>query len=136
VTDKPEIKRRKTHPIRFTRFELLHLRDLMSVTLPPDGKQTLSQALAALEGRPMIETYLWRKISEACEEAGLPLGEEAPDYIVAPSAPPPMGVFQLAHEPMPVAEPEGPCPECGTHHRPHCEPEDPDRIFGGKDSEA
>ena len=96
---KPEIKRRKTYQLRLTRFDLLHLRDLMSVCLPPEGKQTISGALAALENRQLIESLLWKKIAEACREAELPIDDEAPDYVVAPSGVPPMGVFQLASEP-------------------------------------
>lgn len=98
---KPEIKRRKTYQLRLTRFDLLHLRDLMSICLPPEGKQTISGALAALENRQLIESLLWKKIAEACREADLPIDDEAPDYVVAPSGVPPMGVFQLASEPLP-----------------------------------
>ena len=95
----PEIKRRKTYQIRLSKFELLHLRDLMSICLPPEGKQTLSGALATLENRQMVESLLWKKIVEACNEVGLPTGEEAPDYVIAPSGMAPLGVFQLASEP-------------------------------------
>ena len=96
----PEIKRRKTHQVRFSKFELLHLRDLMSICLPPEGKQTLSGALATLENRQMVESLLWKKIVEACNEVGLPTGDEAPDYVVAPAGMAPLGVFQLASEPF------------------------------------
>ena len=96
----PEIKRRKTHQVRFSKFELLHLRDLMSICLPPEGKQTLSGALATLENRQMVESLLWKKIVEACNEVGLPTGEEAPDYVVATAGMAPLGVFQLASEPF------------------------------------
>ncbi len=95
----PEIKRKKTHQVRFSKFELLHLRDLMSICMPPEGKQTISGALAALENRHMVESMLWKKISEACNEVGLPTGEDAPDYVVAPAGMAPLGVFQLASEP-------------------------------------
>ena len=94
-----EIKKRKTYNLRLTKFELLHLRDLFSVVLPPEAKQTLSQALAELEGRGMVEAFLWKKVYAMCEEAGLPIGDEAPDYVVAPASPPPMGVFLLSSEP-------------------------------------
>jgi len=97
--EQPEIKRRKTQELRLTRFELLHLRDLMTVVLPPEGKQTLSGALAVLENRTLIEAVLWKKVSKACEEVGLPLGDEAPDYVIAAIAAAPLGVFQLAHDP-------------------------------------
>ena len=38
---------------------------------------------------------LWDKVSNLCKQAKLPLDAEAPDYIVAPISPPPMGVFQV-----------------------------------------
>lgn len=91
----PEIKKHETFDLSLTRFELLHLRDLMGVLLPPDGAQTLSQALASLEERTLIESMLWDKLSRLCKTAKLPLEAEAPDYIVAPTSPPPMGVFQI-----------------------------------------
>ena len=97
--NKPEIKQRKTYEVRFTKYELLHIRDLMSICLPPEGKQTISNSLAALENRQMIESILWDKIVNACENVGLPTGDSAPDYVVAPSGMPPLGVFQLASEP-------------------------------------
>jgi hypothetical protein len=97
--DKPNIKRRKTYQLRLTRFEILHLRDLMSVCLPPEGKQTLSGALATLENRQLIESLLWKKVSAACAEAQLPTGEDAPDYVIAPTGITPLGVFQLASDP-------------------------------------
>lgn len=100
----PPVKKRKTYDLRLTKFELLHLRDLFSVVLPPEGKKTLSQALAELENRSMIESLLWNKISNVCQQAELPVDQDAPDYVVAPAAPPPLTVFQLASEPDLVSE--------------------------------
>lgn len=96
---KPNIKRRKTFQLRLTRYEILHLRDLMSVCLPPEGKQTLSGALAALENRQLIESLLWKKITSACVDADLPTDDDAPDYVIAPTGIAPLGVFQLASDP-------------------------------------
>lgn len=96
---KIEIKKRKTYDLRLTKFELLHLRDMFSVVLPPDTTKTISQSLADLENRVLIESALWDKISKICAEANLPIGEEAPDYIIAPVSTPAMAVFQLASEP-------------------------------------
>lgn len=93
---KEKIKKRKTYDLRLTRTELAHLRDLFSVVLPPDTKKTMSQHLAELEDRLYVEDKLWTKISDLLSEAKLPNGDEAPDYIVAPIAPPPMGVFPLS----------------------------------------
>lgn len=94
----PEVKRQAKFSLQLTRFELLHLRDLMAILLPPDGAQTVSQALAASEDRTIIESMLWDKVSKLCMDANLPVESEAPDYIIAPLAPPPMGVFQLNHD--------------------------------------
>ena len=95
VQKDPEIKSQAVFELRLTKFELLHLRDLMSVLLPPDGSQTISKALAAVEDRTLIDSLLWNKVSSACVDAGLPIDAAAPDYIVAPIAPPPMGIFQI-----------------------------------------
>jgi len=103
----PPLKRHTVHSLPLTKFELLHLRDLMSVLLPPDGVQTLSQALAGLEERSLIESMLWEKISKLCSEAKLPLDAEAPDYIIAPVAPPPLGVFQVNQDLSSKSQSEG-----------------------------
>ena len=97
-TKEPEIKKSIIFNLLLTKFELLHLRDLMSIILPPDGLQTVSQALANVEDRLFIESVLWNKLSKLCNEAQLPIGSEAPDYIIAPSAQPSLGVFQVNHD--------------------------------------
>lgn len=93
---KDKIKKRKTYDLRLTRTELAHIRDLFSVVLPPDTKKSLSQHLAEVEDRVYVEDKLWSKISDLLIEAGVPCGDESPDFIVAPTAPPPMGVFPLS----------------------------------------
>lgn len=95
----PEVKRRKTFTIRLTKFELIHIRDLFSVTLPPEMKDTLSQRLAQSQDRALVESKLWQKLARACLEAELPMDDDAPDFVVAASGAPPIGVFELAHEP-------------------------------------
>ena len=95
---KPKIHRQKTYDLTLTKFELLHIRDVFSILLPPDGNKTVSQALAEVEDRTLIETMLWKKIAELCSEADLPLNNEAPDYIVAPTSAPPMGIFHINHD--------------------------------------
>jgi hypothetical protein len=94
-----EIKRINTFSLTLTKFELIHLRDLFGIVLPPDMKTTVSQSLAISQERSLIETKLWQKIAALCKTAQVPTDHEAPDFIVSPIAPPPMGVFQLAHEP-------------------------------------
>lgn len=100
-----KIRTRKTFPLRLSKFELLHLRDLFGVYLSTEAKQTVSQALAAAEERTVIEARLWQRIAAACHEAGLPMDEEAPDFICAAMvSPPPVGVFRVAQEPNETEE--------------------------------
>lgn len=98
-SNKPEVKQNQTFKLSLTKYELLHIRDLFSITLPPEAKKTISQALADLEQRSMVESMLWNKIVSMCIDAKLPVSNDAPDYVIAPTAPPPMAVFQLAPEP-------------------------------------
>ena len=89
-------KRLAKFDLRLTRPELLHLRDLLSVSLPgADGPQTVSSTLSATEGREHADESLWEKISEACKLAKIALEDDAPDYVIAPVASPPMSVFRL-----------------------------------------
>jgi hypothetical protein len=92
------VKKNKTFDLKLTKAELIHLRDIMSVVLPPDANITLSQQLAELEDRTPIESLLWKKVYESCKIAGLPLDEEAPDYIIAPATSPTLKVFHMSVE--------------------------------------
>ena len=103
----PVVRRQSVFELTLTKFELLHLRDMMGILLPPDGAQTLSQALAVSEDRTLTESKLWEKLSRLCVEAGLPVDAEAPDYIVAPIAPPPMGVFLVNQEMVQASQGSG-----------------------------
>lgn len=94
----PEVKKQSVFVLQLTKMELVHLRDIMGVLLPPDGSETISQALASSEDRSLVESMLWDKLTHLCEDANLPVGDEAPDYIVVPTAPPPMGVLQVQHD--------------------------------------
>lgn len=93
------LKKRKTYTLRLTRMELCHLRDLFSVLLPPSGEKTLSQVLAEVEGRQVVEGMLWRKLTETLEEAGIPMGDDAPDFIAAATGTPAITVYQIASDP-------------------------------------
>src|SRR3990167_4143352 len=95
----PKQVKRKTTPLQLTVFELTHLRDLFSISLPPTLAQTMSQALAQLEDRSMVEAKLWQKIATACKNVGVLMDDDAADFICAASAAPPVGVFKLAQEP-------------------------------------
>lgn len=86
--------------LKLTKFELVHLRDVLSITSPPDLTRTLSQMLAEAEDRSLVEQKLWSKVAAACDAAQVPMGDDAPDFVAAPMAPPPIGVFRMAHEPQ------------------------------------
>lgn len=100
----PEVTRVQTFTLKLTKYELLHLRDLFNIQLPPQMQQTVSQALAHAEDRVYIETKLWNKVAAACIEANLPMEESAPDFVVTMSGPPPVSVFRIPSEDSNVAE--------------------------------
>lgn len=92
-------KRRKTFNLRFSKYELLHLRDLFSILLPTAMQETISQRLASTQNRILVETMLWQKIIKACEEAEVPLGDDAPDFVVSSVSTPEISVFEIAQDP-------------------------------------
>jgi hypothetical protein len=100
MSNEKSLQKRKTFQLRLTKFELLHIRDLFSIVTPPEVNRTVSQHLAEVENRVLVESMLWKKLSNLCEEAGIPTGDDAPDFVVAPTAAPPIGVFRLASEPQ------------------------------------
>jgi hypothetical protein len=106
TNEEVEIKKNTCYNLKLTQFELLHLRDLMSIKLPPVGESTVSEALATAENRSFIESGLWNKVATLCTEAELPLDEEAPDYIVSLTSVPAMGVFQIEQQFRKNARPE------------------------------
>jgi len=120
----PKPVKRKTTSLQLTVFELTHLRDLFSISLPPTLAQTMSQALAQLEDRSLIEAKLWQKIALACKAADVPMDDDAADFICAASSAPPIGVFKLAQEPNEGEEEEG-----------EEEEDDEGAVFGGSDEE-
>lgn len=106
------VRSRKIFTLKLSKFELIHLRDLFSVLLSTDAKQTVSQALAVVEDRTVIEARLWQRVAEACKGAELPTDDDAPDFICAAAASPPVGVFRIAQEPneqpdVPASNPFG-----------------------------
>lgn len=101
-----ETKKRKTYKLKLTKFELIHIRDLFSLILAQDPQVTASQALATKQERSIVEGKLWRKVVTACQEAKIPLGDDAPDFIVAAQSNPTVGVFELAYEPAGSEEDE------------------------------
>lgn len=83
------------YSVNFTRMELAHLRDLFSVKLPPEMTVTISEALAETQSRTVIESKLWQKLLRVMVDAMIPTQDEAPDFTILPSGPPPLGVFQV-----------------------------------------
>lgn len=96
--DESKIKKNKVFTLNVTRLELVHLRDMLSILYPSESKRTISQTLADSESRLFEEGNLWKKVACLCEEAALPVGDEAPDYAIVPVGHPPMGVFMLSQE--------------------------------------
>ena len=92
------VKRVKITTLELAPSELIHLRDILTIKLPPDLKQTLSESLARVEDRELVEQTLWSKVTDACKEAGLPLENEAPDYVVIMTAPPELNVYPMNPE--------------------------------------
>ena len=101
----------RLHRLDLTDLELIHLRDLLSVSLPTSMQVTVSQQLATAADRPLTETKLWNKVTRACRGGEIPLDDEAPDFIVGPTSIPEMGVFQVASSLPPPPEPPGTVPD-------------------------
>jgi hypothetical protein len=89
--------------LELTLGELMHLRDLFSTMLPPDGKRSVSNCLAALNGTGPIEEALWWKVGSLCREVGVPIEDEAPDFVVTYSGPPTFDVFHFEMDPEDAA---------------------------------
>lgn len=117
--DKPKIVKRDLYKVRFTKFELLHLRDLFSVKLPASLVETVSQKLASSQSRPLVEARLWKKIADACVEAKVLLGDDAPDFVVSvvPHVPD-IAVFQVSDAPMSEDDEDEDVPEEGDDDDP------------------
>jgi len=95
---KEDLKPKKNFSLRLSKQELVHLRDLFGVLLPTDMRSTISQSLASSQERPLVESKLWGKIISLCNEAEIPMGDDAPDFVVTISGPPQLGVFEMISE--------------------------------------
>jgi hypothetical protein len=92
------LMRRNRHmTLRITPAELVHLRDVLSMTYP-DMSKTLSQDLARQTNSEDIEASLWGKVERLLQEIGLPTGDDAPDYVVTAAAPPVLGIYRVQHD--------------------------------------
>lgn len=98
VAEKKE-KKPKTNGISLplTRDELKHLRDLMSIVLPPEG-DTVSKVLASLGKNQVKEALLWQKVADLCVKNGLAIGADAPDFYIDQISPPVLDVVASGSE--------------------------------------
>jgi hypothetical protein len=76
--------------------ELIHLRDLFSVRLPPTFEHTVSTLLSAKLNKNQMESNLWDKLIELCKKAEIPVGDAAPDFAINLAGLPPMDIFEIA----------------------------------------
>lgn len=103
VKEEVKIKKVSLYDLKLSKLELIHLRDMLSILFPSATEKTISQALAESEDRSFEENSLWNKIAALCDEAQVPIEDEAPDYAVMPVGPAPMGIFMLGQEESPRA---------------------------------
>lgn len=88
-------KKGETHTLTLSRQQLIHLRDLMSIRLPPRYTRTISADLAKAEKRVSSESKLWKAIYEICENAKISTGHDAPDFSLELAATPRLEVVQI-----------------------------------------
>lgn len=84
--------------LSLTKNELAHIRNMMSIVLPPTGEVRLSESLEAASRHRGVDKSLWRKVCKSCEEAGVEVGESAPDFVVGPSEPMSLTVYAIEEE--------------------------------------
>ena len=83
--------------LNLTKAELQFVRDLFGILLPPDGQVTVSESLAGMTGRNILERKLWAKIYETCKQSKVAVGDSVPDYIVVTTSQPEMAIGMLEH---------------------------------------
>ena len=86
----------ETWSLSLTQEEIIHIRNLLSILLPPTGEISLSESL--LECNDMsgdVDSSLWQKIWNLCVESGVAIGDEAPDFLVGPTDPTPLAVYKV-----------------------------------------
>jgi len=98
----------QTYTLELTKNELVHLRDLFAIMLPPNMEKSVSQSLAEICGRPLNESKMWLKVAAVCEEANVPVGEKAPDFMLMICSAPAISVFEMQHDSQDVETSSGP----------------------------
>lgn len=91
-------KKTELYTLKLDKLQLAHLRDLMSVTLPPRYSRRISTDLAHAEKRVAAEDALWKMVYALCENADIDLNADAPDFSLAIAAAPRLEVVQIEME--------------------------------------
>lgn len=84
--------------LSLTKDELIFLRDLFSICLPPKLEKTVSQSLSEIDDRSKLEEAFWKKITSSCEEYGIAIEKMAPDFVLTQTAVPELAVFPIKFE--------------------------------------
>ena len=92
------IKREKLFVLKLDLQQLTHLRDLLSITLPPRYVRRISTDLALTEKREEAEDALWKEVYSLCEDAGLALNDAAPDFSLEIAHTPRLEIARLESE--------------------------------------
>lgn len=96
----PEIKKSVSKKqdiiLSLNKQELEHLRNLFSIIVPSESDSTVSSMLASITAKnnSKFEQTLWNKITTACVETGIDVGEAAPDFVVGTVT----GIYQVEYE--------------------------------------
>jgi len=95
---KPLIQKKRESKIvdlKLTENQLLHIRDLMSITLAGEDDRSISSELATKNNvGPYVENKLWVIIVNACQEANIPIEYDVPDYKIALSIQPKLFIIK------------------------------------------
>lgn len=99
VNTNKKIKQEKPEPkiieLKLTQNQLLHIRDLMSVSLAGEDERSISLELASKNKVGAYdENELWNVIVDACKEANIPIEHDVPDYKIALSIQPKLFIIK------------------------------------------
>jgi hypothetical protein len=81
--------------LSLSKDELIHIRDIMSVLMPPDCKNTFSEELAQLNNLTDAEENLWQKIHHLCSINNIDTDDRAPDFVVTIPQHPELAIHRL-----------------------------------------
>lgn len=86
--------------LELTIEELSHLRDLMSVLVPPHCESTLSEELAKASKTEAVEEKLWQKVYNYCKESQLSVDSDAPDFVISMTQHPELSIYKVDTKPL------------------------------------